>query len=81
MTFFAGLFAVLAVGARMGYGYAEACRYKRWHLTLHAIEERLNHGELEPFTTDAVFAIVSEYQRLPVRMLAGMTLPCQEAKE
>jgi hypothetical protein len=81
MMFFACLFVVLAVGVRMGYSYAEACRYKRWHLTLHAIEERLDHGELEPFTAYAVFATVTEHQKLPVRMLVGMTLPCQEAKE
>lgn len=81
MVFFAGWFVMLAAGARMGYGFAEQCRYKRWHLTLHAIEERLNHGELEPLTADAVFATLTEYQKLPVSLLVRMTLPCQEAKE
>jgi len=81
MVFFAGLFVMLVAGARLGYIYAEEWRYKRWHLTLHAIEERLNHGELEPFTADAVFATFTEYQKLPVRMLVGMKLPCQEAKD
>lgn len=80
IEFVVGLFVVLAAGCNLGYKSAEALRYKRWHLSLHAVQERLEAGELEPFTADAVFACVTEYQRLPAKMLVGMKLPCQEDK-
>lgn len=85
ITLYASLAVLVAVGAYYGYHFAERCRNKRWHLTLHAVQDRLIASEtepltaLDPFTAKAVFDVVTVHQMLPVRLVIGMKLPCQEA--
>lgn len=84
ITLYGSLAVLVALGAWFGYNFAERCRGKRWHLTLHAVQDRLTASEtepltaLDPFTAMAVFDIATVHQTLPVRLVIGMKLPCQE---
>jgi hypothetical protein len=73
------LAAVGMFGLFVGVFVSENLRYRRWHLTLHAIQDSVDLGELQEFTAKKVFAVVTEYQKLSARLLVKQQLPCGKA--
>lgn len=69
-------FVIFGVGIVFGYRYAEGLRFKRYHLSLHAVLERMENNEVEAYSAATVFNMVSAYQELPARLVRRIKLPC-----
>lgn len=74
-------FIIFTAGATFGYRYAEHLRFKRYHLSLHAVLERMENDEVEPWSAATIFNMVSAHQELPARMLRRIKLPCLDDDE